>query len=358
MKNSIVKLLKSIREIYREFNPFLLTRFDRYFIKANIPGYPKNTKFADLPSAEVVIFIQCKNNYNFFIDLLLPYCLANFSNFACIVIDDGSELDNKDLLLAHADQRNILLMDNDGVGFQYGLQTVCRILNDNRLRNKIIFQMSHDYYPVINDPSERILDTANFMLKNSIQICGLNTLDYRQARDEIRNFKNGKLALGLLGRRLLHKGDGGWIRRDAIVPIDENARYFEIEAAVDMCVLINADLVHCKWSPSKDFWLYCWLDDIAMEVLKGNGTIIVDTSLVGFHCQELKRRYKIPVSSVDGAKRNDKRFGRYDGHLEAWIAKWGFCRLTKRGVTSAAHKFVNTKIFEMVGRRGVLKVYE
>ena len=352
----LFNFLHFTREIWRNTNPLLLTRWDSYFVPPVMNKNPTGL-FNNLKNSSVVIMVCGKNNYDFFFQVLLKYCLTHLRDFACVVIDDGSSGDLESLKLKLA-RHNIVFLTNEGRGFQFALSTLHAYLLRCGLRNKIVFQMSHDCYPIIDNPAKVIADDSNLMISERIALMGINLFDYRQTRWEIkRGYTNKPDGIGMLGRRTLHRGDGGWIRSDAIRDGDRNFRYFEIEAPVDMSVLINMDIVMGHVKPNNNFWLFCWLDDISNTLLKCGETILVDKQLKAFHCQELKRKFRLPVNSVIAAKGGDKRYHSYNGHLEEWERKWGYTRGSKDGLDVARLSFLNSKIDTMIGRSGILTPY-
>lgn len=348
-------LLKSIRDKIRNINPLLLSKYDKYYIK---PTYSENIfgRFSDVEESKIIIFMSCRNNYNFLESIVLKFALTHYKSFAFVVIDDESEPEQILKFSYIASKYNIKHIKNNGKGIQDGLSTLIQVL-EGKIEGKVIYFMTQDSYPVINFPDQKILELANKMLSENIDIVGFNTLDYRQTRPEILDFKKGLKVLGMLGRKTLSKGHGGWIRgRD--VPNEYKAtRYFQVEAPADMSALLRLDLIKKIWKPNENFWLYMWLDDIANTVLLNNGKIIVDSEFILYHCQELKRKYLIPVNSVDGSKNDGKFFRKYGPHLDEWKNKWGYCRLTKENLEIIPKKYKNTYIEMFYKRKGVLKAY-
>jgi hypothetical protein len=345
-----------IREIWRNVNPILLSRFDRLYIAPRILDFGSK-KFCNINESRIIILVCCKNNYHFFHSVLLKYCLSNLSACSMVVVDDGS---NGDLVdeVNFLNKYNILFLRNSGRGFQFALSTLQNHLKKNHIANKIVFQMSHDNYPIVENAIELLEQNADKMLSENIALIGLNTFDYRQTRKELALKALGKpVRFGMLGRRTLHKGEGGLIRADAIPKEISHCRYFEIEAPVDMSVMINLDLVCQFVKPSSDFWLFCWLDDISNTLLKNDQIILVDSDFEVFHCQELKRKFNLPVNSFTASQKGDSRYHSYHGHLEAWSKKWGYDRVSKSEVTNLINKFSGTRLAILIERSGILQKY-
>lgn len=354
---SFLSFLYFVREVSRNINPILLSRLDKLYIAPKILSC-RSKFFSNINDSKIIILVCCKNNYDFFHGVLLKYCLSNLSSCSMVIVDDGSDGDlaNEINFLSGY---NVLFLRNSGRGFQFALSTLHDYLKKNCITDKIVFQMSHDNYPIVENPIKLLEENANKMLSEKIALIGLNTFDYRQTRKELAMKARGEFVrFGMLGRRTLHKGECGWIRANAVPEGISQSRYFEIEAPVDMSVMINLDIV-CKFiNPSYDFWLFCWLDDISNTLLENNQIILVDSYFQAFHCQELKRKFRLPVNSVTASKNGDSRYHSYHGHLEAWLIKWGYDRGSKSGVEDLIHKFPTTRLAMLVERSGILEAYQ
>jgi hypothetical protein len=353
MIQTFKKHLIKIREIYRNINPLSLSKFDVFFIPGTstkitetcLPHTKKNIKKESL-----VVFFSSRNNYKMLTNEVLKN--TNFKDLLVFNIDDNSLDCEKKIGREICEEKNIIFIENEKVGLQWGLKTLTKYLDKLNYKANFILHMTHDNYPLDKNFKNHLENIAKSKIYNNFGLVGFNHLDYRMTRNAIKLWKKEKMSYGLLGRIFLSERLTGenWYNQTTIYKNQKAYKdVFSVECVSDMAFLINRELFSRHIKPSSSFKLHLWADDIALQFMKKNIYNAVDRRIFFFNCQEIKRKYGISVNSVDGAKNNDIEFNTYGDHLKYWEKKWGFSRnyignlndIKKRYKNTIIHKYIN-----------------
>jgi len=354
MIKNIKNYLINLREIWRQYHPISLSSLDYYFIPGNNKlGHSYEClehNYKNISNEKIVVFISSKNNYFMLENELLVN--TNFSEFLLINIDDNSNIDQKKLGKEVCARKNIIFLANKESGLQWGLKTLVNFLDKNKYNAKMILHCTHDNYPINKNFKETIGKIANSKTYLKFGLIGFNHLDYRMTRNAIKAWKRKKQSHGLLGRILLiprNKGEN-WYNQEILSKNPNMYKdVFSVEAVSDMAFLINRELFSIHITPSTKFKLHLWADDISLQFMKKNIFNVVNQKIFFFNCQELKRKYKISVNSVDGAKKNTSHFGSGFGeHLMYWENKWGWSRDYQGNLNQIKHRYKNTIIIDYI----------
>ncbi len=349
MKNT----LRKIRDILRSLNPYILSSYDRFFIPgAKIPHSRKclvhNTE--NINDEKVVVFISSRNNYDMLSNELLVN--ADYGDFLVFNVDDGSNEQQVKQGAQICRDKNIVFLKNKKNGLQWGLKTVVNYLDEYKYTASMVLHVTHDNYPIVSDFKKIMEDISKSEVYADFGMIGFNHLDYRMTRDAVIAWKNKKTALGLLGRiALLPKSKGENWYNDKTVSYNPNAYkdVFSVECVADMAFMINRRLFSKFIEVSDDYRLHLWGDEIGMQFLQNNVHNVVVKNVYFYNCQELKRKYKIIVNSVDGAKntKTENNFS-YGDHLIHWQKRWGWDREYVGNLEHAKNKYNETLIAQYI----------
>ena len=325
------KTLRKLRDYIRSINPHILSSYDRFFIPgAGIPHSRKclEHNIENMKNEKVVVFISSRNNYDMMANELLVN--ADYGDFLVFNVDDGSNEEQVKQGTQICRDKNIVFLKNEKNGLQWGLKTVVNYLDEHNYSASMVLHVTHDNYPIVPDFKKNVEDISNSEIYAGFGMIGFNHLDYRMTRDAIIAWKKNKPALGLLGRMALvpkSKGENWYNEKVIAFNPDAYSELFSVECVADMGFMINRKLFTKYIEVSDDYRLHLWGDDIGMQFLQNNIHNAAVKDIYFYNCQELKRKYKIIVNSVEGTKNiKTEHHSDYGNHLAHWEKRWGWKR--------------------------------
>lgn len=316
-------LIISLKQIYIKYNPFLFSKYDKYWID----NYKKKSEKKII---NYCIFISSKNNYKIFDKLFLKG--IDPTKVDIYNIDDNSDFFNFKIGEKICKENKITFLKNNGYGLQLALNTLLDYLKKKNIKYSYILYMSHDNYPISDNFYSELDD---FLSKNNelndYGCIGFNNIDYKFHKKLIPKIKKNQFAIGFIGRNFLTKFNSdrpGWINSDAFENKIKNfdfSKPIKVDAVCDMGFLINCKFVNTL-NLTDNYRLFCWADDICLQFMNNNIRNVSLLKFIFFNVFEIKSKYSMPYSSVHSAKKNTKYHLKPDQYKEYWKKKWGWDR--------------------------------